>query len=357
MQYTISLEKYFHLILSDKYLVCKVKISIIIVNYNTTGHLKECINSVINYCSNSETELIVVDNCSTDRTIENFPEIFPNVKFIFSNHNNGFGAGCNVGANASSGDVFAFINPDTILEENVFSKLEDLLSQNSIGICGTILQDFEGNPIYSYNFFPGLHWEFLQAIGKGTNEFINDRLLNKSIIESNKPIKVDWIVGAFLVMRREVFFEIGGFDEKYFLYYEDTDLCKLASDKGYTNFILPGLRIKHFQRGSIKSIRSENIYYFNMMRSRIIFIHKHYSVVKKIMIKIMLWNGYLFRKLLLNLRTKFNEKKAIKNYQYKFTMHLLRCNYHDVLNMRYEDLIKSNEIIDLENEKMLKFTD
>ena len=334
-----------------------MKISCVIVNYNTTSHLKECIQSIIDNCSQSDVEIIVVDNASTESSIKAFPEKFPTVKFIFADQNNGFGAGCNLGVKSSTGDFIAFVNPDLVLEENVFLKLGNILSKNETGICGTIMKDFDGNSIYSYNKFPGIFWEFLQATGKGTNEFINEKLLCTEIVNSEKPIKVDWIVGALMVCNKKVFWEVGGFDEHYFLYYEDTDLCKMIHDKGYKNVIVPGLKVKHFQRGSIGTVKSENIYYFNMMRSRLIFIHKHYNFFKRFIIRSMLFTGYLLRKIVLNIRRKFNDKRAVKNFQYSFTLKLLMSKTRTVEKLEYSDIRRSEEILKFENEKILKFTD
>src|SRR6266508_4930543 len=95
----------------------KILISVIIVNYNTAPHLRNCLNSIYKFTNIIEFEVVVVDNNSTDRDIESFPKTFPEVKFYFRNSNNGFGAACNFGAAHSGGIHLLFLNPDVILVE------------------------------------------------------------------------------------------------------------------------------------------------------------------------------------------------------------------------------------------------
>ena len=301
--------------------------SIIIVNYNSTGFLSKCLKSISEDSSGLNTETIVVDNNSPQRDIENFPVLFPSVRFIFRNVNDGFGAGCNKGASVANGRYLLFLNPDTILPEGSLAQLVEFMeSEDSAGACAPVYENFEGNLVYTYNRFPNIRWEFNEFLGKGNDKVEASLLGDKRIIEkSSDPMRVDWLTGACLLVRRNVFFEVGCFDEDYFLYYEDTDLQKKISEMGAGIFCIPKIRIKHFVNSSVFEDKGRTIYHFHINRSKMIYYYKNEKFLKRNIVRIMMIAGVLLRAVTLPFRNRFKDirKEKFKQYLYLLKIYLL----------------------------------
>ena len=168
-------------------------ISIIIINYNTTDYLLSCLNSIIKETKDVEYEIIVVDNNSPDRKIEEFPQLYPTVNFQFRKVNYGFGDGCDYGVKISKGDYLYFMNPDIILKNNcLLFFLNYLVNHPDVAICSGILTDNIDNPIYTYNKFPGIYWETTEALlGNGENK-INKLIKERKLDTNTEPFEVDW---------------------------------------------------------------------------------------------------------------------------------------------------------------------
>lgn len=314
-----------------------IDVSIIIVNYNTEDHLKECLDSILKLNYKVNIEVIVVDNNSSSKEIEKFPQLYPDVRFLFSKENKGFGAGCNMGFSVSSGKYIAFVNPDILFTKNIFDNLYEFISvSNKVGFCGCLFYNQINEIDYTYNYFPGFKWEFVQAFGIDSKRIIN-YLLNIPEIKNKKSFKVDWIMGAFLMCSRDLFDRLKGFDENIFLYYEDVDIQKRAFDLSYQNICLP-LQLNHFGRSSIRSYESENIYYFHMNRSRLIYFYKHFSFFKRNLIRLLHIFGLIMRIIFLIIRKKFAGKKKLKLIQYWFILKIFFGTYKSIINLKYEQL-------------------
>ncbi len=301
--------------------------SIIIVNYNSTDFLSECLKSIEEYSADVLTEVIVVDNNSPHRDIESFPERYPNVRFIFSSTNNGFGAGCNEGASAANGEYILFLNPDTILTEGSLSQLVEFMeSEDSAGACAPVYEDFDGNLVYTYNRFPNFRWEFNEFLGRGNDKVEASLLSDKRITErSGEPMKVDWLTGACLLMRRNLFYEVGCFDEDFFLYYEDTDLQKRISEMGAGIFCIPKIRIKHFVNSSVFEDKGRTVYHFHINRSKMLYYYKNENFFKRNVVRIMMIAGVLLRTATLPFRSRFEgiRKEKLKQYMYLLKIYFL----------------------------------
>ncbi|MCX6164395.1 MAG: glycosyltransferase, partial [Ignavibacteriae bacterium] len=208
-----------------------IQISIIIVNYNTSEYLIKCLESTYDKTESTydktsgvEIEVIVIDNNSTDRSIENLNEIFPEVKLVLRNVNDGFGCGCNEGAKYAKGSYLAFVNPDTFIKDNVLYELCNFMEQNlDVGICSGSFYDYDSKIRASYSIYPNLYTELLDAIGRGTNKRLMKYMENENI-KKNKPFEVEWLMGAYMFFRKESFLKINGFDKDFFLYLEDAEI-------------------------------------------------------------------------------------------------------------------------------------
>jgi GT2 family glycosyltransferase len=304
-------------------------VSVIIVNYNTSAHLSKCLDSIINFTNGIEYEILVVDNNSPQRDIENYPARFPLVKFYLRDVNDGFGAGCNYGTNFSKGKYLAFVNPDVIFKYNSLSTLYKYLETNSsVGLCsGIFVNEFE-EPIYSFNDFPNLYWEITEALFGNGDAKIRKLLSSKNIDVNNTiPLEVDWVIGACMFMRKNLFEKLEGFDKNMFLYCEDVDLQFRLRQIGSRVMCLPNIRINHFTRSSVRAIEGDEIYNLNMHRSKIIYMYKHWNFINRNIIRISYIIGFFIRILVLPFRKRFRRSKVKK-----FKQHLIILKLYIIPN-------------------------
>jgi hypothetical protein len=292
-------------------------ISIIIVNYNTTELVDRCLNSILLNIKDLKYETIVVDNCSADRSIEMLKKKYSEVDFYFRDVNSGFGSGCNYGFSKSKGRYILFLNPDTCLTSNIVKDFYELLESNDkIGVCSTLLEDFNGNLQYCFNDFPGIKWELLELTGYFSNRKIAKMLNNAKQTKNDIGyIEIDWAIGACLFVRREAFEKINGFDEDFFLYYEDTDLQKRINNIGYKVKLLNRLKINHEGKSSIdESENGDNIYHFNMHISKLNYYRKHSGRINVFFVRIINILAFTLRLLILPVKNPTVElRKSRKN--------------------------------------------
>ena len=253
-----------------------MKLSIIIVNYNVTRLLRNCLNSILQYISNVDYEVIVMDNLSPDSSWKVLIDEFPMVKFIENTSNEGFAKANNKAAKLATGEYILLLNPDTEFEGNMMKEILDFTDlQSNFGCLGVRLHDLEGK------FLP----ESKRSVPDGFNSFEKlftpFSLKNKSKkgyyrndIAENDIAEVDAITGAFMLMKKNLYLEIEGLDEAYFMYGEDIDLCYTLLRKGYKNW--------YFGKSSVLHIKGESTvkdkkYLENFYGAMQIFIRKYYK--------------------------------------------------------------------------------
>jgi GT2 family glycosyltransferase len=264
-----------------------IEISIVIVNYNTSEYLCNCLISVIDKLYAVSYEIIVVDNNSTERNVEILVLKFPGVKFLFRDVNDGFGSGCNFGAKTAKGKNLLFLNPDIrLLDDSVIKLCQYIDEHPSCGIVSGLMVDENNSVLYSFNEYPSIGWEFYQLIGFGFDKRIS-KLVNKSEIKENKIFETDWFHGAIFMISKVDFESTNGFNEKYFMYYEDVEICyNVKMNLGKKIMCLPSIRVFHHTQSSLAAEINDNVYIFHIHRSKIIFLRK-YSKMKKIIFHIM----------------------------------------------------------------------
>jgi GT2 family glycosyltransferase len=289
-----------------------IQVSVIIVNYNTSFYLKKCLESIFEHTKGLKYEIIVVDNNSPDRIIENFKNDFPAVNFYLRDVNDGFGAGCNYGAQISKGKYLTFVNPDIIFSNNALKKFYDYMEiNNSVGLCSGLLENNSGSLMYSYNYFPDLIWEFKEAFRFRYQNTIQLLLTNTNII-NNKEFEIDWALGALLFVRKAAFDSVMGFDETFFLYYEDDDFQLRLKKEGYKIVCLPYVRMKHSGASSIQNPDGHKIYDYHFNKSRMLYLHKHFGFYKRNLIRLFFILSNILR--ILYLPFNFNQKNKRKYY-------------------------------------------
>ncbi|MDQ3021687.1 MAG: glycosyltransferase family 2 protein [Bacteroidota bacterium] len=287
-------------------------LSIILVNYNTANHIKECLKSLEKFLKIDNSEIIVVDNHSSNRDIEKLVEAFPEVNFIFRGINDGFGGGCNEGVKHSSGKYLLFLNPDIKIFDNSISVLFEFIQNNEeAGVISGLLVNTDNSIMYSFNHFINLKWEFLQMIGFGY-ELELKNLINRKEIKENNIFEVDWFHGAFLMMRRKDFDAVKGLNDKYFMYYEDTEICyRIKYSLNKKNYCLPSVKVYHHTQSSLKDEKMDNIYTFHMNRGKILF-SENLSLIKRFAIKTMGFISVLQRIIFLPFQKKYSGMKKEK---------------------------------------------
>lgn len=254
------------------------ELSVIIVNYNVKHFLEQCLYSVL-AARDVETEVIVVDNLSTDGSIEYLRPRFPQVHFIENKENTGFARACNQGLAAAKGNHILFLNPDTIVPEDCFRKSIDfLLAKPSAGGLGIRMIDGSGRFLKeSKRAFPSPLTSLYKLFGLA-------RLFPRSPVFSryhlghlpdNQSNEVDVLAGAFMLIKKSVLDQTGGFDESFFMYGEDVDLSYRIQKAGYRNYYFAGSTIIHFKGESTRKGSMNYVRMFYSAMSR--FVQKHYG--------------------------------------------------------------------------------
>lgn len=251
-----------------------VDVSRIFVNYKTKDLTINAIKSVFEKTNGIHYEIFVVDNNSNDGSIEAIEKQFPQVNIIKNTINAGFGTANNLAIKQAKGKYILCLNTDTILLNNAIKIMFDFMEKEEnqeVGVCGGYLVNKDDEPCYCCGHFPTLTsmlWEYLN-IKKFFPDFYKRicPTLNLDEIIPNKDI--DYISGADICFRKSVLDKVGLFDEKFFMYYEETDLCKRIKNSGYGIKIIESAQIKHLEGMSLglsldkrKLIKQSCIYYF-----------------------------------------------------------------------------------------------
>jgi GT2 family glycosyltransferase len=220
-------------------------VSIIIVNYNTKDLILQCLKSIYKKTKGVDFEIIVVDNDSKDDSCKAIRENFSEVKIIKSEINLGFGKANNLGAGIACGKYLFLLNSDTILLNNAIEIFFNFMSKKPIAVvCGGALYLEENLPTHSYGFFPNLLNElfFSLKLEKVFKKYA--KKYKECVVAEN--IKVDYITGADMFIKKNIFQEIGGFDKDFFMYYEETELSYRLHKKKYNVFLVPSAKIIHY---------------------------------------------------------------------------------------------------------------
>jgi GT2 family glycosyltransferase len=252
-------------------------VSVVIVNYNTFQLTSNCINSILNTTLDVSYEIILVDNNSSDGSVEKLKIEFPEIKIISNSENIGFGRANNIGVSKANGKFVFLLNSDTILHNNALKIFLDFFKENSnskIGVVGSLLLNEDGSVGKSSSNLPtvfsvllgsckGLLYRFFLSRNSGFKQNVE--------FDRNNCIQVGQILGADMFMLRTTYDEVNGFDPRFFMYFEETDMQKRLSKIGFSNFLIKGPKITHLEGRSSGSIRKYKMYY----RSMWLYFKKH----------------------------------------------------------------------------------
>lgn len=244
----------------------KLDLSIIIISYNTRKLLECCLTSIYDTFKNRNFEVIVIDNSSTDGSVEMIQKFSPLVKLVKNSQNLGFSKANNQGARLARGEFLLFLNSDTEALPGALAKLFDFSrQQNPLGISGAKLLNTNKTPQPSCGWFYTLPIIILSLFFKGDQ-------LQLTRCSPNVIKSVDWISGACLLLAAENFRKLGGFDERIFMYMDEVDLCYRAKKKDMPVVFYPLARFLHVGSASSSDRRTPVV---NLFRGLLYFYHKH----------------------------------------------------------------------------------
>ena len=275
-----------------------IDISIVIVNYKSWNHLFSCLESIQNIKLEYITiEVIVVDNCSNDSKLNVFRNDFPNFSFIENSGNNGFANGCNLGAKNSSGDYLFFLNPDTIISKESILEMYTFLNENkNVGIVSCNQINTSGLYEKNVRFFPDLSTLF------GLFRALNKKKLNSKISLKNDVLYPDWVSGAVLLINRAWFDKISGWDEDFWMYYEDVNLSKKVSNLGGKVALLVNTEIIHNHGGSSRiNVKTASITKTEVLISKHVYIRHNYTGTKHFILQFLVVMNNLIGKIIATL--------------------------------------------------------
>ena len=247
-------------------------VDVIVVTYNSRSRVFPCAKAALSAGAN----VIVVDSASPDRSLEALGDL--PVTTIQLSENRGFGFGCNRGWESGSAPYVLFLNPDAVLDEAALGALAAVLDREpAVGAVGPRLLEEDGTLEWSQRRYPRLRSTFARALYlhhlAPQAQWVDEMIRVPAVYE--EPGEPDWLSGACLLVRRELLERIGGFDEGFFLYSEDTDLCKRIRDAGYTLRYEPSAVVHHV--GGASAPRSGLLHV--LASSRVRYMRKHRGVL------------------------------------------------------------------------------
>lgn len=304
----------------------EMDLSIIIVNWNTKEMLKNCISSILENSNGLNVEIIVVDNASSDGSGEMVKDNFPNVKLIDSGGNIGFARANNLAIPHVKSQHILFLNPDTIVGQNALNKMHDfLIATPSIGALGCKIINAYGRTaelplqievspfkkLFLQLFFSGESANLVKKIFPHQNSHQSGYLRN--------------LFGACIMVRKKVLDEVGYFDEQFFMYAEDIDLCHRIFRHGWKLYYLSEAEILHFEGGASQKAPSD--FSTRMMCESVSkLMYKNYGKIGRLIYKIGLFAGSLIRLallIILSIGNKSEDRRRKTKYSNSIYKHML----------------------------------
>jgi len=290
----------------------KIDVSILIINFNSFEILSQCVDTFTKYAEGFTYEIIIIDNNSRDDSFVKLKKRYPYFRFIQNKNNLGFGKANNIGLSVAQGEFVLFLNNDVIfLENSVLKLLNFLRSKNEKILIAPRLLNSDGSIQYSAYRFQNLWLTFttsffLYALFPRSKYFNKYYLINRGGLQVQE---IDTITGAFIMGKREDLLALGGFDEYFFFYGEDNDLCKRFREKGGKVIYYPKTKVIHLKGGSNTSSwfseKNHSIAYLKLFK-------KYYSFPERILAYIFHYTGIFLRILLLSIKFIFTFRNDVK---------------------------------------------
>lgn len=288
-----------------------MNLSVIIVNWNTKKLLQNCLSSIYKFTKGINFEVIVVDNGSSDGSVNMLKDNYPQVKIIHNEDNRGYAKANNQGLKIAKGKYFLLLNSDTYLVENSLKKIKDEADKYpESGIISPLLLNKDKSIQQSVGFFPNLPQVFFWMM------FIDDlpfgSMLHPYHVDHDSFYKmqqeIDWGTGAALLVTKEVYKKVGGLDEAIFMYGEDVEWCFRVKKANFKVLFNPNTKIIHIGGGSAKQIRTSA--FIGEFKGLIYFYKKNKSALALQILIALLKIGALLRIVLFTFTGRFKTAKA-----------------------------------------------
>lgn len=258
-------------------MIPQFRLSIIIVNYNATPHLEQCLRNIFEATKNISSEVIVIDNHSNEFNKAKFQLLFPKVSLVCNSENKGYSHACNQGIKLSTGEYVLLANPDIVIPYNTFDYLLQVLKNDqSIGMLGPKLIRSNGriDPACT-RLFPNRTTILLKTIGleHAVNWLKRNLFCFPNDFDFTKRHNVECVSGAFMLVRHEAINDVGLMDERFFMYFEDLDWGIRFHKAGWNVSYDPGVQVIHYKRASARQASRLMIKHF--FKSHILGYNKH----------------------------------------------------------------------------------
>jgi GT2 family glycosyltransferase len=282
-----------------------IELSVLIVNYNAASHLENCLDSLFAHTQHRPLEVIVVDNASSDGSLDMLGRKFSEVRVVSLPENIGFARANNIAMREAQGRFFLLLNNDTLVERGAIETMLRIMREKpEIGALGPLLRNEDGSVQISYGRMISFHAEIQQKLLNQRYE-AGGRLVRRYVQKrSEREAYPDWVSGASLMLRSEILAQTGFFDESIFMYTEDVDLCHRVRKAGYRVCYTPEAEIVHLG-GKSRETLSEKVE-LEYRRSQLHFYSKHYGRGKVRLLKV-----YLLTKLVLGWALKGPTQRSL----------------------------------------------
>ncbi len=299
-----------------------IDVSVCIVNWNTRELLRECIKSIKEKTSGIIYEIIIVDNASVDGSAEMLKEEFPDCKLIASRENLGFAKGNNRAVAEAGGNYILYLNPDTKLATNAICGLHSFLEKNpKYGTVGCRLVNADDSIQFTCaRTFPTLFNQFcdLMLLNRVFPKFKLFSSIEMAYWDHNDSRDIDCLSGACIFARRQIIEKLKGFDENFFMYAEDVDLCYRIKNDGWKLYYLSTEKIYHIEGASSKKSSQKYFSAIAQRESNYYYFLKHFGVIQAKAYKTIIFFGSLFRLFVIRLLNLGNHGTAAQNREFVF---------------------------------------
>ena len=274
-----------------------MKLSVIIVSYNVSHFLEQCLKSVVKASHSLNVDIIVVDNCSEDDSVNMIRNRFPEVKLIVNSDNKGFSKANNQAIRQSDSDYILLLNPDTVLEESALKRTLGFMETHpDAGGLGIKMIDGQGSFLPESKRGLPTPWASFCKMSHLAQLFPHSAFFNRyhaGHLPENDTNKIEVLAGAFMLLRRKVLDEIGLLDEDFFMYGEDIDLSFRITKAGYLNYYFPQAWMIHYKGESTRksSLNYVRLFYGAML----IFARKHFAGKNERLLSLVILPGVYFR--------------------------------------------------------------
>jgi N-acetylglucosaminyl-diphospho-decaprenol L-rhamnosyltransferase len=305
-------------------------LSIVIVSWNVKDLLHRCAGSVAESLSSGRPgqlswQVVVVDNASSDGTVEMLQQEYPQVELIANPGNLGFTAGNNQGISVSDGRYILLLNPDTeVIEDALWQMVSYMDGHDGVGALGPRLLHADGTVQSSRRRFPGLDTAFLEGTFLQP-WFPNSEILRRYYVldkADDETQEVDWLVGACLLIRRAALDEVGSLDERFFMYSEELDWCYRAKAQGWKVVYLPTAQVIHHEGKSSEQVLP--VRHVQFQRSKVLFFKKHHGRWRAEALRLYLLATYFWQTVLEGLKWLVGHKRPLRQQRVAIYWQVLR---------------------------------